>query len=150
MPSVLIRQLTEQHGYPLLTAEKLDNFLERETTLALFLTEDPRRFPESNDVAVVLPELARAFPGRFKPVLVDRALEPLMKNRYDIAVWPCLVFLRDGRYLGKINKVRDWSEYMELIPQILDRQPGTDPGLGVPVVSEPRRTSPTNSEPPHV
>lgn len=146
MPSPLIRQLVEQHGYPLLTADKLDNTLERETTLALFLTEDPRRFPESNDVAVILPELVRAFPGRFKPMVVDRSLEPQLKDRYDISVWPCLVFLRDGRFLGKIAKVRDWSEYMERIPQILDRQPGRDPGLGIPVVSQP---TPTRSETDH-
>ncbi len=137
MSSPLIEQLTEHHGYPLVTPENLDNFLERETTLALFLSGDPKRYPEANDVAVILPELARAFPARFKPAVIDRRLETEFKQRYDIAVWPCLVFLRDGRFLGKISKVRDWSDYMQRIPEILAGETSHNPGVGIPVVSEP-------------
>lgn len=136
MSSPLIEQLTERHGFARVTPDNLDNFLERETTLALFLSADPRRYPEADDVAVILPELVRAFPARFKAAVVDRRLEDTFKQRYDIAVWPCLVFLRDGRFLGKISKVRDWSDYLERIPQILDSQPSHNPGVGIPVVSE--------------
>lgn len=134
MTSTLIKRLIEQHGYPLVTAARLDEILARATTLALFLSEDPRRYPESNDVAVILPQLAAAFPGRFEPAVVDRELEPLFKQRYDIAVWPCLVFLRNGRFLGKISKVRDWSDYLERIPAILNSEPKHSPGVGIPVV----------------
>lgn len=148
MSSPLIDQLFEHHGFPLVTANTLDNFLERETTLALFLTGDPQRYPEANDVAVILPELLRAFPARFKPAVVERDLEARLKDRYDIAVWPCLVFLRDGRFLGKISKVRDWSEYMQRIPEILDSEPRHNPGVGIPLVSEPLHTTAT-AEPDH-
>ncbi len=136
MPSPLIDQLINLHRYPRLSADNLDDFMDRDVTLALFLTEDPNRYPESNDVAVILPELMSAFPDRFEAVVVDRALESLFKERYDVAVWPCLVFVRHGRYLGKINKVRDWSDYMALIPEILDRQPRHNPGVGIPLVNE--------------
>ncbi len=142
MSSPLIDQLATTHGYPLVTPDNLDNFLERETTLALFLTGDPRRYPESNDVAVILPELVRAFPARFKPAVVDRRLEAQFKGRYDISVWPCLLFLRDGRFLGKISKVHDWSDYLERIAAILDGRTRHNPGVGIPLVAEPM-------EPPH-
>ena len=147
MPSPLIEQLIEHHGFPRLTAANIDRMLAAEGTLVLFLTEDPKRYPESNDVAVILPELMRAFSNRFRPVVVDRALEPRLKDRYDISIWPCLVFLRDGRFLGKIAKVRDWSEYLERIADILERPAGRDPGLGIPVVSE---SNATDSEQAHV
>lgn len=137
MSSPLIDQLTTTHGYPLVTPDSLENFLERETTLALFLTGDPRRYPESNDVAVILPELARAFPARFKPAVVDRRLEALFKARYDIAAWPCLLFLRDGRFLGRISRVRDWSDYLERIAAVLDGHARRNPGVGIPLVAEP-------------
>jgi hydrogenase-1 operon protein HyaE len=136
MCSFLIEQLVARHGYPLADADSLDGILGRETTLALFLTEDPARFPESNDVAVILPELVQAFPGRFEPVVVARGLESQLKDRYDIAVWPCLVFLRNGRFLGKISKVRDWSEYMQRIPEILAGETRHNPGVGIPVVNQ--------------
>ncbi|MCB1791737.1 MAG: hypothetical protein KDJ24_15655 [Gammaproteobacteria bacterium] len=137
MSSPLIEQLTAQHGYASLTADNIDATLAREATLALFVSEDPQRYPEANDVAVILPELTRAFRGQFEPLVVDRTLEPLLKDRYDIAVWPCLVFLRNGRFLGKISKVRDWSEYLERIGEILDSVPRHNPGVGIPVVNEP-------------
>ncbi|MCB1800618.1 MAG: hypothetical protein KDI82_02915 [Gammaproteobacteria bacterium] len=136
MPSPLIEQLVEQHGYPRMTADNAAGLLAREATLVLFLSEDPKRYPEANDVAVILPELARAFSGRFEPVVVGHELEAQFKDRYDIAVWPCLVFLRNGRFLGKISKVRDWSDYMQRIPEILAREPGHNPGLGIPLVDE--------------
>ncbi len=136
MSSPLIEQLTERYGYPLITRDNLESFMQRETTQVLFFGGDPARYPEANDVAVVLPELARAFPARFKPAVVDRSLEDELKHRYDIQVWPCLVFLRDGRFLGKISKVRDWSDYMQRIPKILSAEPRHNPGVGLPLVSE--------------
>ena len=137
MSSPLIDQLIEHHGYPLVTTDNLEGFLQRETTQVLFFSGDPKRYPEANDVAVILPELVRAFPARFKPVVVDRSVEEVLKHRYDIHVWPSLVFLRDGRFLGKISKVRDWSEYMQRIPEILNAEPRHNPGVGIPLVNEP-------------
>jgi hydrogenase-1 operon protein HyaE len=138
MPSPLIEQLIEQRHYAVLNSNNHDTFMQQEGTYALFLTEDPNRYPESNDVAVVLPELVEKFSDKFEPVIVSRELEKQFKERYDIAVWPCLLFIRNGRYLGKINKVRDWSEYMEMIPAILERETQHNPGLGIPVVDESR------------
>lgn len=134
MPSPLITQLVAEHGYPVLDAQNLASCMEDESTRVLFFTEDPKRYPEANDVAVVLPELVDAFPGRFIPMVVDRQLEDQLKLEYDITVWPTLVFVRGGRFLGKISKIRDWSEYMERIPQILDSAPSHNPGIGIPLV----------------
>lgn len=136
MSSPLIDQLTGQHGYPLLDDASFDAFTERDTVVALYLSEDPKRYPEANDLAVVLPELANAFPGRFEVGVVDRALEPTLKQRYAITMWPCLVFLRGGRYLGQMTRIRDWSEYMTRIPEILDAEPGRAPGVGIPVIAD--------------
>ena len=141
MASPLIEQMIDRHDYPVITHDTVDEFLQRGTTQVLFFTEDPKRYPESNDVAVVLPELERAFAGHFKPAVVGRDAEVDLKDRYDIKLWPTLVFLRDGRFLGKISKVRDWSDYMERIPNILNSEPRHNPGLGIPLVDESRGTA---------
>ena len=138
MPSPLIRRLIEQQGFARLNAANLEQVLAAEGTLVLFLTEDPTRYPESNDVAVILPELLDAFPERFQPMVVDRELEPQLKTRYDITIWPCLVFLRNGRFLGKIAKVRDWADYLKRIATILERPGGPNPGLGIPLIDASR------------
>lgn len=140
MSSPLIDQLLEEQHYTLLTRDNRDSFLQQHDTVVLFFTEDPKRYPETNDVAVILPELVAAFPGRFTPAVVDRDLETDLKDQYNISVWPALVFLRQQRYLGKISKVRDWSEYMDSIAEILQQQPGHNPGLGIPLVTEQRGT----------
>ena len=136
MPSPLIQQLNELHGYPWVTAANRDAYLEQQGNVLLFFTEDPKRYPESNDVAVILPELAKAFPASFDIAVVARELEPELKAKYDIKVWPTLVFLRDGRFLGKITKIRDWSEYMERIPEILNSVTTHNPGIGIPLVED--------------
>ena len=73
MPSPLIEQLTREHGYPTLGADDAEKLLSQPGNLVLFFTEDPKRYPEANDVAVVLPELVTAFPGRFRVAVVGPA-----------------------------------------------------------------------------
>lgn len=140
MSSPLIEQLYERHGLARLNAANLDATLGQADTLALFFSGDPRIHPESNDLAVILPELLQAFPGRFQAVVVEPELQETLKARYALTAWPCLVFLRGGRYLGRLCKLRDWSEYLSELPVLLDRKPGPNPGLGLPVVAadEPR------------
>ena len=134
MRSPLIERLITERGYPLIDADSLDAFVAGKDVV-LFCTEDPKRFPESNDVAVVLPELEAAFPGRFQPAVVDASIERDIQSRYGFKVWPALVFLRDGKYLGTITKIRDWSVYQHEITAILASEPSRAPGVGVPVAA---------------
>ncbi len=136
MSSPLVQRLTDELGIPLLSPENQQDILQSEGTLCLFFTEDPKRFPESNDVAVVLPELLSAFSGDFTAAVVGQDIEKQLQREYGFRVWPALVFLRNGKYLGSIEKIRDWSEYMDDIPQILARTGGRSPGIGVAVKHE--------------
>ena len=118
----LLERLTTTLGYPLLEAADFDRRVQAQPWSLLFFSEDPARFAESLDVAVILPELARAFP-QLSPALIGRASERSLQQRYGFSVWPTLVFLRDGRYLGSLSRVLNWREYLEQIPQILAREP---------------------------
>jgi len=134
MRSPLIERLITELGYPLLDEANIEAFV-ADQEVVLFCTEDPKRFPESNDVAVVLPELEAAFPGRFVPAVVDASIERKIQNQYGFKVWPALVFLRDGQYLGTITKIQDWAVYQHEIASILASEPSRAPGVGVPVAS---------------
>ena len=83
--SALIAALTSRHGLPVVDAETLDAFLtpaagEPQHAL-LFFTGDPDQRNDSGDVAVVLPELLAAFPGRYRAapigVILDKLLKPI-------------------------------------------------------------------------
>lgn len=136
MPSPLIERLQELPDVLVLTEENQDQVLDSDETLCLFFTENPARFPESNDVAVVLPELLQALPNQFRTVVVSQSIERSLQKTYGFRVWPALVFLRNRQYLGTIEKIRDWSEYMADIPVILANKPRRAPGIGISVKTE--------------
>jgi hydrogenase-1 operon protein HyaE len=128
--------MLETHGYPVVDEAGLEPFLAAHEEVVLFFSEDPRQFPESDDLAMILPELVKAFRGRFQAALVDREAEQALQQRFGFTTWPSLVFLRKGHYLGVISRVRNWEEYLHLIREMLDSEPTREPGIGVPLVAE--------------
>jgi len=136
MPSPLINRLIDELGYPHLDQNDFEEFIQATPFSVLFFTEQPKRFPESDDVAVILPELVKSFP-QLTPAVISSDFEKSLQGRYNFAVWPALVFLKDGRYLGAITKVQDWDIYCAEIGSILSLEPRRDPGIGIPVVVNP-------------
>lgn len=133
MPSPLIQNMIERYQYPVLNEQSLKAFTSSHPECVLFFTENPARFPESNDVAMILPELAKHFDHRFSPAVIDPAAEKILQTKYGFREWPTLVFLRGGEYLGAISRVQDWSAYIQQINQVLSAKPARDPGFAIPV-----------------
>ncbi len=135
----LVARLVQQHGATWVTADTLAAFADGTTPGAgdrvLFFSGDPVRFPECVDVAVVLPELQRAFPGRFSVGVVSRADEDEVARRYGANRWPSLVFLRDGRYVTTVAGMLDWTDYVERVGQALEMPASRAPTIGIPLVS---------------
>ncbi|WP_456404658.1 hypothetical protein [Thiolapillus sp.] len=136
MPSTLINNMLEKHAYPVVDENTLDIFLTEHHEVVLFFAENPKQFPESDDVAMILPELVKAFGGRFQAALVNQADEKKLQGHFGFSAWPSLVFLREGKYLGVISKVQNWDEYLGEINRILQAEPAPLPGIGVQVVTE--------------
>lgn len=129
MTSPLLEQLQARHGYPLLDADSYDHFVYGNETVVLFFCNDPVHFPESNDVAVILPELLKAFNGRLQAAVVAKPIERELQARFRFTGWPSLVFLRNGEYLGAITGIRDWHEYRQETAGILASAPSQPPGF---------------------
>lgn len=132
----LIQRLTDEYGYPVACCGNLGQLTD-EGTACLFFSGDPQRIPEACDLAVVLPELADAFEGRFAPMVVSREDERELQQRYGFRQWPALVFLRDGEYLGALERIQDWADYREALPALLDGETGRAPGIGIAVTVAP-------------
>lgn len=137
MPSPIIADMIDKHGYPILETDTVDAFVAANDEVVLFFAENPVQYPESNDVAMILPELVSAFGGRFRAALVGRSAERVLQARYGFNTWPALVFLRGGGYLGAITQVQNWQDYLQRIQALLDAEPTRAPGFAIPVVSEP-------------
>lgn len=123
MTRPLIDRLTTEFGYPVLCNEHdMAEFLSRDGHHCLFITGDPVRNLETNDVAVILPELKMTFQGAFDCAVIAPEFEDKAKEMTEVYKTPALVFTRKGQVLGAIPKVRDWDEYMGRIPQLLALQ----------------------------
>ncbi len=85
----------------------------------LFFRGDAARWPETTDVAVILPELIATFRGRLFPVVVASEAERLLMKRFGVTVFPSLVLARRDRTLGVIAKLQDWSTYVARINAML-------------------------------
>lgn len=137
MASPLIRNMIEKYGYPVLDEESIDSFLEAHNESVLFFTENPKQFPESDDVAMILPEIIKEYQGRLEAAVIDQEAQHRLQTRYGFGTWPALVFLRRGEYLGVITQVQNWEDYLREIDRLLASEPVKAPGFKVPVVSEP-------------
>ncbi len=136
MSSLLVQRLFNDFGYPEIDGDNHDEFVEQSGVCVLFFTGDPNKFRETNDVAVILPELVQAFEGHLRPGVVARSFEVKLQMRYGFKAWPALVFLRDGGYLGTITGVQNWTDYLQKIQSLLASEPSRPPGFKIPVVGE--------------
>ena len=119
----LIERLTTEMEWPRLTTEdEILTWLSRPGVHVLFVPGDAKRNLETADVAVILPELHRAFQGRFDCAVVGDEMQANVKESSGVFKTPSLIFYRDGACLGGIPKVRDWDDYMARITRFLDLQ----------------------------
>ena len=131
----LVQRFVDEHDCPIVDTNTLDTFLADASCVSvLFFCEDPKKYPETNDVAVVLPELLRHFKGHLRAAVVARKDERRLQELYGFQQWPTLVFLRGHGYLGAISRIQDWHEYLERIESFLRGEPTRPPSIGVPVV----------------
>jgi hydrogenase-1 operon protein HyaE len=100
----------------------------------LLLAGDPVRYPEGQDVAAVLPELMKAFKGRFAVGVVPSSSEEAVARRYGSYRWPTLLFFRDGDYVTAIGGMQDWDVYLRRVDEALNMPPSRPPTIGIPVV----------------
>jgi len=129
----LLGQLFARHGCTEIDVDTVDAFAQRPGHALLLFTEDPLRIRETLDLAVIIPELAQAFPGRFRVgVLLPTAARQL-QMRYGFRRWPAFVMLHDGAYVGAVDGLRSWDEYVQEVARLLDAAPTRPPTVGIAV-----------------
>ncbi len=132
MTSPLIEALVERHGFAVVDEASLDDFLLANEHAVLFFPGDAERLVESNDVAVILPEILKVYGRKLAPALVAKASERQLQRRFRFNAFPSLVFMRRDGYLGVLSRVLDWSDYLAEIPAMLAREPSEPPPFEFP------------------
>lgn len=127
------QRLNQQHGCTVLDAESFDDFINEPGEALILFADDPQRVPETWDIAVILPELIKGLPNKPRVGLLAPADAHAVSSRYGIRLWPALLCLRGGAYLGVIEGLKDWGVYAAQIPQILAAHESRPPSIGIPV-----------------
>ena len=129
----LIAQLFAKHGYAEVRAENFAAFAQAQGHALLLFTEDPFRDqgnarPRGN-TARDRPRVPRAFHRR-RPAAGGGA-------RAAAALWipalAALVMLKDGEYVGVVEGLRNWNEYIEDVARLLAAAPVRPPAVGIAV-----------------
>lgn len=129
----LFAQLFDRYGFADVRIDGFASFIAAPGHVLLVFLEDPLRYKEVLDLAVIVPELAKAFAGRFRVgVLLPEAARDT-HVRYGFRRWPALVMLRGGEYVGAIDGLRPWNDYLEEMSRLLDTQPSRPPSIGIAV-----------------
>ncbi len=137
MSHPLIDRLLGELQYPEVTLANHDAFVAEPGMNVLFFPGDPKTVRDATDVAVVLPELVRAFDNQLRPgVIADfsSASRELQKH-YGFQAYPALVFVRTGEYVGALTRIQNWADYLQDIGELLVAPARRPPGFSIPVVT---------------
>lgn len=114
-----VQAFTRQHATLVVDAAELEAFLapapDRPANAILFFAGAGQNRPETSDVAVILPELLRAFAGRLRAAVIAPEAEQALRARFQVHVFPSLVITRGVEPVGVLQKVWDWSDYLTKI-----------------------------------
>ena len=133
----LIDRLLTELSYVEVALANHDEFVAEPGMNVLFFPGDPSTVKDATDVAVVLPELVKAFDGQLRPGVVTDVFGDgkLLKRQYGFSEYPSLVFVRSGEYVGTITRIQDWGEYLDKISDLFVAAPKRPPGFSIPVVT---------------
>jgi hydrogenase-1 operon protein HyaE len=129
----LIARLVARDGFTELDAANFDAFIAQRGHVLLVFTEDPVRYKETLDLAVIVPEIERAFAGAFAVGVLLPEAARRVAVRYGFRRWPALVLLRDGHYVGVIDGLREWGEYIAEVTRLLEAPLARAPSIGIAV-----------------
>jgi len=115
----MFERLLRDPAVSLVDREGLDEFAARHPHCLVGFFSDSKAHPENADLAVVLPELLRAFPSLRAAVLKPEAVAAAARD-YGVAVYPALVFLSGGQIAKIMARIHAWGDYYSQIRQWLD------------------------------
>jgi len=129
----LLDRLVRETGAAVLDTESVDAWSQPTGAAMLVFAEDPQRYKEVLDLAVIVPELHAAAHRGFRVGLLRADAARALAPRYGFARWPAFVMLRDGLYLGAVDGIRDWDVYVAELQRLLTAEPSRPPGVGIAV-----------------
>ena len=113
-----IARMVERSGAVVVSKADLPDALAQGDWLVLFAGISAKR-AESADLAVILPELAKARQGALGIAVIDGEDEDDLSAEFGVLVKPTVVFMRGGEIQGLVPRLKDWAEYEQNLAALL-------------------------------
>jgi len=139
----LLLRLVRETAAAVLEPDHYDAWVTQPGAAMVVFADDPERFKETLDLAVIVPELHAWARREFRVALLPPAASRAIAPRYGFARWPAFVMLRDGKYLGAVDGIRDWDVYTAELQRLLAAVPTRPPTVGIAVTVAGQPTSPS-------
>lgn len=112
-------------GFERLNEENFKRFTEKPGLLLAVFADSPTTFKESIDMAVIAPEIARAFAAHLAGKgFTDPAVGRAIAARFGLTRLPAVGFFRDGEFLGALQGLQDWDAYLKGLAEIGAKRTG--------------------------
>jgi hydrogenase-1 operon protein HyaE len=129
----LLLRLVRNTAAAVLDPDRYDAWAAQPGAAMVVFADDPERSKETLDLAVIVPELHVLARGGFRIALLPPDASRTLAPRYGFARWPAFVMLRDGKYLGAVDGIRDWDVYAAELQRLLAAAPTRPPTVGIAV-----------------
>ncbi len=131
----LLDRLETKHGIRTLNQAGFEAFLGEAGNGVALLTEEPDAAPESWDLAVLFPELLTAAGTGLRAAVLQPVDAKAVQQRFGVGRLPALLFVRDGGYVGVIEGIRDWAEFVAEVTAQLHKPVTRAPSIGITVTA---------------
>jgi hydrogenase-1 operon protein HyaE len=131
----LLLRLVRVTSAAVLDLETFDTWAGLPGAAMVVFAEEPARSKETLDLAVIVPELHAIREGQFRVGLLPPAASRALASRFGFARWPAFVILRNGRYVGAVDGIRNWDTYVSELDRLLSAEPTRPPTVGIPVMA---------------
>lgn len=133
--SGLLDKLVNKHGVADLDTAGFQAFMDAPNNAVVLFTEEPDKVAESWDLAVIFPDLLAATGANPRAGVVRPEAAEKLLERFAIKRLPALLFLRDGAYVGVIEGLRDWNDFVAACVDMLQQPVSRIPGVGIAVIA---------------
>lgn len=117
------QRLFEKEGFSWIDEDGFAEFLASEGFKMVIFADEPNAKRVTLDVAVIAPELKKAFAGALSQTVFYRFEKArAAASRYGITGLPAVALFRDSVYLGAVEGLKDWNEYCRQLSEIVVRE----------------------------
>ena len=117
------QRLWGKEGFERLNEDNFKEFSDGPGLRLAVFADNPTTFKESIDMAVIAPEIAKVFEAYLSARgFTDPQVGRAIASRLGLTRLPAVGFFRNGLWLGALQGLKNWDEYISGLAEIGQRQ----------------------------